>query len=85
MWWSEIGFKRDYMKLLLVIAGRWICELGALFLLGRFCGGSLLGWLDKLTWDQGSCRYSSRWHFSAPLQYYKVKGVITYFKWCLMK
>lgn len=24
------------MKLLLVIAGKWICELGTLFLLGRF-------------------------------------------------
>lgn len=82
---SEIGFKRDYMKLLLVIAGKWICELGTLFLLGRFCGFSHLGQLNKLTWYQDSCRWSSFSCFSAPVQYCIVKGRIIYFKWCLMK
>lgn len=73
------------MKLLPVIAGKWICELGTLFLLGRFCVFSHLGQLDKLTSYQGSCRLSSLSPFSALVQYRKFKGMMICFKWGLMK
>lgn len=76
----KLVLKGICMKLLLVIAGKWICE-GSLFLLGIFYGFFHLGHLDKLTWYWGSCRLRSLSPFSALAQYCKFKGMIIYFKW----